>query len=164
MLNGLWFRLWTWYHQIYGIYGQQKLKETPQVKNYHLQILNYFLRVNSFPALRWHLVHCASQVTKNSKWKMSTCYYLQLILNKEGSYQLTPQGGQLYERLCLFVHSFIIVLSSLTSFIHNSASGWYIFLKCFGDISAMFLDYILIIPNFLFICLLAFFLTEIRLR
>ena len=41
---------------------------------------------------------------------------------------------------------------SLTQLAPISGAEWNIFLKSFGDIPGMFVDYFLIIPNFLYVC------------
>ena len=51
--------------------------------------------------------------------------------------------------------------SPLTLFVYNSGSEWDIFLKFFGDIPGIFVDYFWIIPNFLYVCQSVSWLTSL---
>ena len=65
-------------------------------------------------------------------------------------FSVDPPGGSTLGE-AVFVHTFVRP-SPLTLFVYNSGSEWDIFLKSFGDIPGMFLDYFWIILNFLYVC------------
>ena len=57
--------------------------------------------------------------------------------------------------------SWLTFLLKLDNCRNISSSVWYIFLKVFGDIPKIFLDYFQIIPNFLYVCQSASWLTSL---
>ena len=90
---------------------------------------------------------------KFNHWKLvwwCSCSYN----NNFHLFSVDPPGGSTLGEAAfvrLSVH-LSVHLSPLTSFVYNSGSGWDIFLKYFGGIPGMFVNYFWIISNFLYVC------------
>ena len=89
-------------------------------------------------------------------------HIFQKFLSKneiQGWFSVDPPGGSTLGE-AVFVRSFVRS-SPLTLFVYNSGSWQYIFLKSFGDILGMFVDYFWIIPNILYVCQSVSWLTSL---